>query len=93
MDNAAIYKSQDIKDLCDAHGVIICFLPPYSPEFNPIESTFKDLKTWFEKHYRESQNFETFEQFLEYAVQQNCRKDMAKHFSHCGYSARHIDKS
>jgi hypothetical protein len=28
MDNAAIRKSQDIKDLCDAHGVITCFLPP-----------------------------------------------------------------
>ncbi len=44
-----------------------------------------------EKHYRETQDFETFEQFLEYAVQQNCRRDMIGHIRHCGYNARHIE--
>jgi transposase len=93
MDNASIHKSQDVRDLCEAHGVKLCFLPPYSPDFNPIESTFKDLKAWLKKHYRESEEFEQFEQFLDYAVQENCRRDMKKYFSHCGYSAEHIDSS
>jgi hypothetical protein len=29
----------------------IIFLPPYSPDFNPIEKAFSLMKNWFKKHY------------------------------------------
>ena len=44
MDNAAIHKSQETKQLIGKAGCELLFLPPYSPDFNPIEKTFGTLK-------------------------------------------------
>jgi transposase len=44
LDNASIHKSSRLKELCDAYGIMLEFLPLYSPDFNPIEATFHDLK-------------------------------------------------
>ena len=44
MDNAAIHKSQKTIDLIEQSGHIILFLPPYSPDLNPIEKTFGWIK-------------------------------------------------
>jgi transposase len=85
MDNASIHKRPEIRELIESYGVRLEFLPPYSPQYNPIESSFKDLKTWIKKHFREVSNFESFEAFLADAVVQNCQKDMSGHFRHCGY--------
>lgn len=84
MDNASIHHSQALKDLCEEHGVRLEYLPPYSPDKNPIESTFKDLKTWIRRHYLEAMSFARFDSFLEVAVQLMCVKDMKMHFEHCG---------
>jgi transposase len=54
MDNASIHKNPRIREICDNAGVLLVFLPPYSPDFNPIESTFKDLKAWIKKHYQQA---------------------------------------
>lgn len=39
MDNAIVHKSQATKDIVRKAGCSILFLPPYSPELNPIEQT------------------------------------------------------
>ena len=44
LDNASIHRDQELQDMCNAAGVKLHFLLPYSPDFNPIELTFKDLK-------------------------------------------------
>ena len=44
MDNAAIHKSKETKQLIGKAGCELLFLPPYSPDFNPIEKTFGILK-------------------------------------------------
>jgi len=44
LDNAAIHKLKRLRELCEQHGVKLRFLPPYSPDFNPIEATFNDIK-------------------------------------------------
>jgi transposase len=44
LDNASIHKLVYFQELCEHSGVILEFLPPYSPDFNPIEAIFKDLK-------------------------------------------------
>ncbi|OBR02178.1 TPR domain-containing protein [Colletotrichum higginsianum IMI 349063] len=51
MDNASFHRRRDIKEACDAAGVILEFLPPYSPDFNPIEAFFGDLKRLFRQQY------------------------------------------
>ena len=44
LDNASIYKSAKLCYMCEERGVLLKFLLPYSPDFNPIKNTFKDLK-------------------------------------------------
>lgn len=36
--------------LCELHGVLLRYLPAYSPDFNPIELSFHLLKQWMRKH-------------------------------------------
>ena len=39
MDNASFHKRQDTLDALQAEGHTVLWLPPYSPDFNPIEKT------------------------------------------------------
>jgi transposase len=85
LDNAAIHHSQELKDMCEEAGVRLEFLPPYSPDYNPIELTFKDLKTWIKRHFEDADAYASFDNFLEDAVLAMCRRDMRMHYRHCGY--------
>nr|CRH08295.1 Conserved protein of unknown function [Candidatus Magnetococcus massalia] len=44
MDNASFHKKSEIADLLAEHGHVLFPLPPYSPDFNPIEESFAILK-------------------------------------------------
>lgn len=44
MDNAPIHTSQDITNMIEARGYRAIYLPPYSPELNPIENFWSILK-------------------------------------------------
>ncbi len=44
MDNAAFHKSLTTRKLIEAHGHILEYLPPYSPDFNPIENKWAQAK-------------------------------------------------
>ena len=46
MDNAAFHRSQKTKDLIESVGCRIIFLPPYSPDLNPIEKFWANMKRW-----------------------------------------------
>jgi transposase len=46
MDNASFHKSQKTKDLIESVGCKIIFLPPYSPDLNPIEKFWANMKRW-----------------------------------------------
>jgi transposase len=44
LDNAVIHKPARLSNLCKEHGVRLLFLLLYLLDYNPIETTFKDLK-------------------------------------------------
>ena len=46
MDNASFHKSQKTKNLIESVGCKIIFLPPYSPDLNPIEKFWANMKRW-----------------------------------------------
>lgn len=48
MDNASFHKSQKTKELIESVGCKIIFLPPYSPDLNPIEKFWANMKRWIE---------------------------------------------
>ncbi len=44
MDNLQAHKGQRVRRLIEARGAEVLFLPPYSPDFNPIEEAFSKIK-------------------------------------------------
>jgi transposase len=52
LDNISIHKISRLRELCDVYGVVLEFLPPYSPKFSPVKVTFHDLKMWIRRNYR-----------------------------------------
>ena len=46
MDNLASHKAKVIRQIIKAAGARLWFLPPYSPDLNPIEQTFAQVKHW-----------------------------------------------
>ena len=45
MDNLAAHKVRGVREAIEAVGATLVYLPPYSPDFNPIELAFAKLKT------------------------------------------------
>lgn len=50
MDNCSIHHVSEVKQLFDAVGIPVFFLPPYSPDYNPIEQTFSYVKYYLKQH-------------------------------------------
>ena len=87
MDNAPFHQPGRIQQPCDDAGVKLLFLPPYSPDFNPIEEFFAELKAFIKRHghlYTTQQDFPVLE-WCVYVV--GSRRSSAKgHFRHAGLS-------
>jgi transposase len=49
MDNLSSHKGPRVRQLIEAVGARLLFLPPYSPDFNPIENAFARLKAMLRK--------------------------------------------
>lgn len=62
LDNASFHKSEKTKELIEKTGATLLFLPPYSPDLNPIENYWAILKQFVRKH---NTSFETFYEILD----------------------------
>ena len=49
MDNLSSHKGPRVRELIEAAGAHLLYLPPYSPDFNPIENAFAKLKALLRK--------------------------------------------
>ena len=49
MDNLPAHKGSDVRRAIEAAGAMLRYLPPYSPDFNPIENAFSKLKAFLRK--------------------------------------------
>ncbi len=85
MDNCSIHKGKAIRDCIEAVGARLIFLPPYSPDFSPIENCFSKVKSilrsWGARTYPE------LAQGIEAAFSQVSSQDLQNWFTHCCYSA------
>ena len=50
LDNVSIYTSDEVTALIQRAGCLVRYLPPYSPDYNPIELTFAVLKAWIRRN-------------------------------------------
>ena len=46
LDNLAAHKDARVRQAVEARGAVLLFLPPYSPDFNPIERAWAKVKAW-----------------------------------------------
>lgn len=49
MDNAPIHKRGNINRLCEDAGVLLVYLPTFSPDMNPIEKCWSVMKAHFKR--------------------------------------------
>ena len=59
LDNASWHRKKVLKKLAETVGCRVIFLPPYSPDFNPIEKVWAALKKFIRNYMR---NFSTLNQ-------------------------------
>ena len=50
MDNCSVHHVQEVADLFNSAGILLIYLPPYSPDFNPIEPAFSYVKHYLKDH-------------------------------------------
>lgn len=85
MDNLGSHKSEEVRRLIRAAGARLFFLPPYSPDLNPIEQVFAKLKTLLRKLRPRTveQNWRSIGQLLPRFSSSEC----ANYFRNAGYAS------
>ncbi|SPJ84210.1 uncharacterized protein FTOL_10727 [Fusarium torulosum] len=88
MDNASLHRSPVIGQMCKDAGVKLLYLSPCSPDFNPIEEFFAELKPFIRRHWHENEHFIQIDSasYLEWCVNRvGSRQESAEgHFCHTG---------
>ena len=89
MDNASIYRGlcQEVLDALVEGDIAVHMLPPYSPDYNPIENTFNTLKAWIRRNGERMAFFlpGNFRGFLELAISEAVGSDCTEYFHYCYY--------
>jgi transposase len=97
MDNASFHHSEHIEQMCDDAGVKLVYLPPYSPDLNPIEEFFAELKSFIKRNWEvyERNAEEDFSAFLEWCLDiVGAKENSAKgHFRHAGLTIEELESS
>lgn len=69
MDNAAFHKSNKTRELIQSVGCEVIFLPPYSPDLNPIEKFWANMKRWVKQKIEKFDSlFDSIAFFFKYAT-------------------------
>ncbi len=50
-DNASLHHFDGLCEMVEAQGCRLRYLPPYSPDFNPIEEGFSSMKAWIRSNH------------------------------------------
>lgn len=85
-DNLSVHKSRRARDLVEAAGCRVVFLPPYSPDFNPIELAFGKLKTALRQAGQRT--IEGLWTAIGVGLDTITAQDAHGWFEHCGYQLR-----
>jgi transposase len=85
MDNLSSHKGERVRELIEERGCELIYLPPYSPDLNPIEETFAKLKALLRR--AAARSHEALVESMGAALDAITAQDAHGFFGHCGYSA------
>jgi transposase len=82
-DNLSAHKVADVEAIIAAHGATLKYLPPYSPDLNPIEQVFAKIKALLRKAAERTvdQLWQTLGKLLDEIQSEECRN----YFENAGY--------
>ncbi len=83
MDNLQAHKSTRVHKLIESAGASVLFLPPYSPDFSPIEEAFSKIKAILRSI--EARTQEALEEAIGQALDAVSSRDALGWFAHCGH--------
>ena len=83
-DNLSAHKVDGVRERIEAAGATLLYLPPYSPDFNPIEKACSKIKQHLRK--AKARTLELLEQAVAEALQSVSSDDASGWFRHCGYA-------
>ena len=83
MDNLRVHKVEGVEEMIEAVGARVVYLSPYSPEFNPIEHLWWELKALLRRFIPKS--VQIVEKLLELGVKLCSSKQIRNYFAHCCY--------
>jgi len=79
IDNASWHKTLAVQEYCEQNKITLLFLPPYSPEFNPIERVWSFLKSKIrQRFFRTAKIFKSFVFDLFTNINKTDNDEMAK---------------
>lgn len=84
MDNLPAHKVSGVRELIEARGAKLIYLPPYSPDLNPIEKCWSKIKTYLRA--AKAQTREGLERALREALLLITEEDAQGWFKSCGYA-------
>src|SRR5207244_13364219 len=85
LDNLAVHKQADVRTAIERVGAHLRFLPPYSPDFNPIEQAFAKLKAFMRA--ARPRSFDQVCALVAMALGLYTTTECANYVRHCGYRA------
>jgi transposase len=83
LDNVSFHRAEAVRELIEGAGCQVLFLPPYSPDFNPIEQAFSKIKALLRAAGARTQA--ALEAAIGSAIDQVTLPDAHGWFQHCGY--------
>ncbi|MCA1628595.1 MAG: IS630 family transposase [Acidobacteria bacterium] len=83
MDNLGAHRVAGVKEAIEAAGARVEYLPPYSPDYNPIEKCWSKIKTALRQ--AKARTREALEAALKEALLKITEADARAWFIHCGY--------
>ena len=84
LDNLAAHKVPGVQKLIEAAGAELLYLPPYSPDFNPIEPCWAKVKQ--KLRALKARTLDSLQQAVSEAVASITPDNASAWFSHCGYA-------
>jgi len=83
LDNLVVHKQPEVRAAIERTGALVRFLPPYSPDFNPIEQVFAKLKAFLRA--LKPRTFDDVNTFVAKALQLFDPSECQNYVRHCGY--------